>query len=101
MGDIIKLATMNLAKMTCVSLYIFVIYPSATERRHVCDYVTSVAAICTAAGAGSIASSLKATNAELFRQLKKLATEKGRQVSFTSLASARNASAKTVQATRS
>ena len=76
------------------------LYPRATERRHVWDHVTSVAAICTAAGAGSIASPRTATNSELFRQLKKLATEKGRQVSFTSLASARYASAKTVQATR-
>ena len=76
-------------------------YPSATERRHVWDHVSSAAAICTAAGAGSIASPLKATNSELFRQLKKLATEKGRQLSLTSLASARNASANTVQATRS
>ena len=43
-----------------IYIYIYIIYiyiyTRATERRHVWDHVTSVAAICTAAGAGSIAS---------------------------------------------
>jgi hypothetical protein len=72
------------------AIYIY-IYPSADE----CDMSENQLA-------SGLTSAIQEANSELCcRELKKLATEKRRQLSLTSLASTKNVSANTVQATLS